>query len=113
MNIQAAKKWVWVGAAAAAVVLSLLIWGGFALLSLSDEAVNASAGVLADFPQVHSWLAWGANMAEGVGSVVLWIVWSVGIVGVLALALFGMWLTRHAKGNEYARQIAVRVRRDW
>lgn len=113
MNGQAAKKWIWIGAASAAAVWSLLIWGGFALLSLSDEAVAASAGVLGDYPQVHGWLRWAVTVAEDVGSVVLWIAWGVGMVGVLALALFGSWLMGQRRYGDYVRQLAARAHREW
>lgn len=83
-------KWVYVLAIIGAGVWTLLMWGAFGILSLSDDALSAGSTWFGVDTQWLAQLKWAIGGVQQVGEAVVLITWGVGIA---ALAVCG-WLGR-------------------
>ena len=93
-NPRALQKWLYVLAAALGAVWTLMMWGAYALLGFSDEALSAAGRFFTIDAQVLGWLSAFVGGAEQLGAAVVLIVWMIGV----ALLLLGTWLGRRLIG---------------
>jgi hypothetical protein len=79
---------IWIVAALATVVWSLLCWGTYALVTGGGEWLTANADLLGLQPDWQYGLQWLLRLAEQFGAALVWIVWGLGTLTVLV----GAWL---------------------
>ena len=89
-NPQAFEKWLYILAVILAGAWSLLMWGVYALLGLSDEALSAGSRYFAIDAQLLEWLAGFVGGTQQLGGALILIVWGLG----MALLILGGWLGR-------------------
>jgi hypothetical protein len=82
------KRLVWVGALLALVMWSLLSWGSYWLVTAGAEWL---AGIGAFFALPAEWtlaLEWSLRLVEQFGVVLLWVLWAIVALTIVA----GAWL---------------------
>ena len=89
------KKIVWGLGIAGFALWSLLTWGTYALVTGAGDFFVANADLFAAWPEWQYWLQWSMRLVEGFGIVLLWIVWGVGALCILA----GTWLVGRLAGS--------------
>jgi hypothetical protein len=83
------KRLFWILTAGAIVLWSLLTWGTYALVTGAGDFLVANADLLGGGTDVQYWLQWSLRLLEQFGVVLLWIVWAVGAVLLVATAAIG------------------------
>jgi hypothetical protein len=96
------RKIVWALALFAFATWSLLTWGTYALVTGGGDWLAANADLLALAPEWQYWLQWSLRLVEQFGVVLLWIVWGLGSIAILAAA----WVTARLAGAWGGRQRA-------
>lgn len=81
------KTAIWILAALLLCLWSLLTWCGYALIDGSGSFLLAQTEWVSAHPDIQYWLAWAVRLLEGAGLIVVWIVWAIGALAILAGAL--------------------------
>lgn len=91
------QRIVWIIAAMALALWSLLAWLGNAMLGWLADFVAANAGQLTMAGELAGWLSWSAALADAAGGALIVVVWLLGSVAIAIVAFFISRLAgRHA-----------------
>lgn len=88
------KRLVWVGACLAIAMWSLLSWGSYWLMTAGAEWLTAMGGWLALPPQWLQALEVSLRFVEQFGVVLLWVLWAVVALVIVA----GAWIVTAVVG---------------
>jgi hypothetical protein len=72
------------------VVWSLLAWGGWVMIGVGGQLLDAGSAWLAAWPELLYWARWGMALLESAGAVLVGIAWALGAIGIVA----GAWIAR-------------------
>jgi hypothetical protein len=79
------KKLVWLLAAVAAALWSLMAWGAHALLGLGGNAISSNVDIVPVDPEIVEWLSWVSIFGANVGEWLVVAIWVVGMIAILGL----------------------------
>ncbi len=83
------KRLVWIGALLAIAMWSLLSLGSYWLVTAGADLLTGAGAMLALPPEWMQWLEWSLRLVEQFGVVLLWVVWGMVTVAILAAAWIG------------------------
>lgn len=96
-NPKALEKWLHILAIVLAGLWTLLMWGAYGLLSLSDEAVHASTSFFGVDAQMLQKLTSAVGGAQQWGEALVLIVWMLGVILLMLAGWMGRRLIRAFK----------------
>lgn len=80
----------WALALGAIALWSLLTWGTYALVTGAGGFLVANADLLGGGADVQYWVQWTLRLLEQFGIVLLWIIWAIGALALVAAAAVGV-----------------------
>ncbi|MFN4164887.1 MAG: hypothetical protein ACK4GK_09960 [Ferrovibrio sp.] len=81
------QRAIWIIAAIAFFVWSMLAWLGNAMLGWLAEFLAGNASQLTMAGELAGWLSWSAALADAAGGALIFVVWLLGSVAI-AIAAF-------------------------
>lgn len=86
--MRTAKRLVWVGALLAIAMWSLLSWGSYWLVTAGAEWLAGIGALFALPPEWTLALEWSLRLVEQFGVVLLWVLWAIVALVIVA----GAWI---------------------
>jgi hypothetical protein len=93
-NPKALEKWVYILVVPLAAAWTLVMWGVYALLGLSDEALSAGSRYFTIDARILEWLASFVGGTQQLGGVLVLVVWGLGVVLLGAASWLGRRVIR-------------------
>ena len=93
-NPKALEKWVYILVVTLAGAWTLVMWGVYALLGLSDEALSAGSRYFTIDARILEWLASFVGGTQQLGGVLVLVVWGLGVVLLVAASWLGRRVIR-------------------
>lgn len=82
------KRLVWVGAFLAIAMWSLLSLGSYWLVTAGADLLTGAGAMLALPPEWLQWVEWSLRLVEQFGVVLLWVLWAIVALVIVA----GAWI---------------------
>ncbi|MBM3622728.1 MAG: hypothetical protein FJX20_18765 [Alphaproteobacteria bacterium] len=88
---------VWIVAVAALVVWSLLAWGVGSVVDTASDWAAANADLVSSSPGIIETLSWALGGLGSAGEVIVAVVWLIGVIVIVLIALAARYLARGGK----------------